>query len=460
MINKNMLALLLAAVLVCLGCAKTNAEDYSLAQINEDMKTLTAAPRPIGSAGEREAASYLQNRFADMGYTVTTQSYTNDAGLTGTNVIAVKPAAGEDADILVISAHHDSVPTSYGASDNASGAAALLAVAENLKDVPTDTELRFISFTDEENGKNGSRYYTASLSEQERARMIGDIQLDMLGGLGSSGITVCTMDGSGNWLSDLITRNTDMPLRAETASDHASFQLSRIPAVLITQNGRGYLYHSAADTADQIDTNQVAEAAKMVLSAVHEVISADTPSYRQTARSQSQDYTYRQTRQNVIYFRSSLSDTEAYIGASGTPDDHWEVSGGNWTDTYDTFRYCMRWFDGETPMNTYYTYRNGFLEKIEIRPEETGYTPEAVQSLIRDMYGEPDSVKTGEDGVTVEGWADEIYSKYISLRLGSPCTVTVSGYSVGLTNVVASYPVEAGEAVIAQEKDAQIVVCL
>ena len=68
----------------------------------------------------------------------------------------------------------------------------------------------------------------------------------------------------------------------------------------------------------------------------------------------------------------------------------------------------MRWFDGETPMNTYYTYRNGFLDKIEIRPEETSYTPEAVQSLIRDMYGEPDSVKTGEDGVTVEGWADEI----------------------------------------------------
>ena len=43
-------------------------------------------------------------------------------------------------------------------------------------------------------------------------------------------------------------------------------------------------------------------------------------------------------------------------------------------------------------------------------------------------------------------------SKYISLRLGSPCTVTVSGYSVGLTNVLASYPVEAGEAVIAQER--------
>ena len=34
----------------------------------------------------------------------------------------------------------------------------------------TDTELRLISFTDEENGKNGSRAYTASLSEEEKDR--------------------------------------------------------------------------------------------------------------------------------------------------------------------------------------------------------------------------------------------------------------------------------------------------
>lgn len=107
-------------------------------------------------------------------------------------------------------------------------------------------------------------------------------------------------------------------------------------------------------------------------------------------------------------------------------------------------------------MPTYYSYRNGYLASIEIRPEESGYTPEEVRSLICGMYAEPDSTKTGEDGVAVEGWADEIYSKYISLRIGSPCTVTVSNYSVGITNVLASYPVEAGEAVITQEKDAQV----
>ena len=133
-------------------------------------------------------------------------------------------APSADADILVFSAHHDSVPTAYGANDNASGVTALLAVAEALKDVPTDTELRFISFTDEENGKNGSRQYTSGLSARERERMIGDIQLDMLGGMGTDGLSVCTMDGETNWLSELLLRKSPgASLAAETASDHAAF---------------------------------------------------------------------------------------------------------------------------------------------------------------------------------------------------------------------------------------------
>lgn len=427
------------------------------AGIKADLEALSSKPRPIGSSSEAEAAQYIQERFREMGYSVTLQSYANEAGAVGTNVIAVQSAATEDADILVISAHHDCVPTAYGANDNASGVAALLAVAEALKDIPTDTELRFISFTDEENGKNGSRAYTEALTETERARMVGDIQLDMLGGLGCDGLVVSTMDGSTNWLSDLLLRkNGDAMLGAETASDHASFQLSEIPAVLVMQNGRGFLYHTIADTAGQIDLETVAAAVNMVTAAVQEVMSPDTASYRQTAREQADGYTYRQTRQNVIYFSSSLSDSEAYIGAAGQPCDHREVTGNGWTDVYDTYRYSMRWFDGETPMNTYYSYRNGFLASIEIRPEETGYTSEAVRNLIHTMYGQPDSVETTDDGITTEGWEDEIYSKYISLNLGSPCTVTVSSYSVGITNVLASYPVENGEAAINDEKDAEV----
>ena len=421
-----------------------------VSQLRADLEALTAAHRPVGSQGEADAVQYLKGRFEEMGYQVTLQPYTDSQGRSGHNVVAVREAASPDADILILSAHHDSVPTAYGANDNASGVAALLYAAQALKDVPTDTQVRFVSFTDEENGKNGSRAYTASLSEEEKDRMIGDIQFDMLGGLGSDGTLVCTMDGEANWVSGLLQeKDPSLERGAETASDHASLQLAGVPSVLLMQNGEGYLYHSAADTADQLDLYAIASAAETAVEAAEEVCSSETPSYRELARAQGEGYTYRQTRQNVIYFSSSRADTEAYIGAAGEPADSWEVSGDGWTDAYETYRYSMRWFDGETPMNTYYQYRNGFLERIAIRPEETGYPPEEVRGLIEAMYGAPEREEGGQ-----VSWADPVYSKYITLSSDEEgCLVSVDNYSLGITNVLASYPVSGGQAGISDPED-------
>ena len=421
-----------------------------ISQLRADLEALTAAHRPVGSQGEADAVQYLKGRFEEMGYQVTLQPYTDSQGRSGHNVVAVKEAASPDADILILSAHHDSVPTAYGANDNASGVAALLYAAQALKDVPTDTQVRFVSFTDEENGKNGSRAYTASLSEEEKDRMIGDIQFDMLGGLGSDGTLVCTMDGEANWVSGLLQeKDPSLERGAETASDHASLQLAGVPSVLLMQNGEGYLYHSAADTADQLDLYAIASAAETAVEAAEEVCSPDTASYRELARAQGEGYTYRQTRQNVIYFSSSRADTEAYIGADGELADSWEVSGDGWTDAYETYRYSMRWFDGETPMNTYYQYRNGFLERIAIRPEETGYPPEEVRGLIEAMYGAPEREEGGQ-----VSWADPVYSKYITLSSDEEgCLVSVDNYSLGITNVLASYPVSGGQAGISDPED-------
>ena len=421
--------------------------------LQADLEALTEAPRPIGSQGERQAVQYLEERFRQMGYEVTLQPYTDGQGRTGSNVIAVKTAPADDADILVLSAHHDSFSTTYGASDNASGVSALLAAAEALEDVPTDTEVRFISFTDEEGGKNGSRFYTDALTQDERDRMIGNIQFDMLGGLGASGAQVCTMDGTANWVSDLLLAyGPSLTLGAQTASDHASFQLAGVPSVLVTQDGQGYLYHSAGDTADTLDVWTIAGAAASVIQAAEEILSPDTPSCRALACAQGEGYTYCQTRQTTIYFGSSLQESQAYIGASGTLAEQWEISGDWWTDTYESYRYSMRWFGREEPLNTYYIYRNGYLDHIEIRPEETGCSAGAVQASLEAMYGAPSS----QNEASVN-WEDPIYSKYLSLSSDdSGCLVTVSNYSLGITNVLVSYPVIHGEAQITDPQDAKV----
>ncbi len=90
-----------------------------------------------------------------------------------------------------------------------------------------------------------------------------------------------------------------------------------------------------------------------------------------------------------------------------------------------------------------------FLERIELRPEETGYTQAQVRAAIEAMYGAPASEEQGRSS-----WADPVYSKYITLSTDEQgALVTVSNYSVGITNVLSSYQVKGGQVQIADPKD-------
>ncbi len=424
----------------------------AMTQLKNDLTELTRNPRPLGSAGEAQAANYLVQRFTSMGYAVTRQEYATEYSGTGTNVIAVRENSG---DILVISAHHDSFPTSFGANDNGSGVAALLQIAQQLAQVETDTELRFISFTDEENGKNGSRYYVESLTDAERDRMVGCLQLDMLGGLGSDGSKVYTTDGSANWLSDLLmTCDNSLTLDAETASDHASFQLAGIPAVMISQNGQGYLYHSAGDTAGSIDLDAVYAAVETAVSTLRRITAADTGSYQTIAKEQAENYVYTQTRKSRILFSASRQDNEAYLGFTGKLVDSWQDSGDFWTDHYEVYQYEMGWFGGDKLMTTRYIYRNDYLENVEILPGENGYTTDQMYALICKTHGQPKDV---DETARAWNWEDELYGKYISLdeQSGHPL-VKVFPFSLGISNILGTYEVLDGQTTIEDPQHAKV----
>lgn len=407
-------------------------------QLQIDLAALSAAPRPMGSAGEQEAAEYLDSRFSEMGYSVILQPCTNEDGQTGTTVIATRQVLAQDADILIFSAHHDSAAGTQGAGDNASGAAVLLAAAEVLRGVPTDTELRFISFTGGGGGV-GAQAYIDSLSQGEKARIIGSIHFDQLGGLGTQGTAAATTDGQGNYLTELLlAQRPSLPLIQASGRSHTAFQLAGVPSVLLTQQGRGYLYHSVADTAGLLSQEDLASAADTAIDAALEVLSSGTGSYRDLAQEQGRSYICRQSRRSPIPFDGSPADAQRATGQAGELWDHREVKSGEVNSTYDTYQYCMYWFGGDTPWNTYYRYRNGTLQAVEIRPAETGGSALQTRALLEDMYAAPAIEEEGS--VT---WQDSVYGRQLILNTSSG-TVTIRKFSPDPAETLAEYPVADG----------------
>ena len=93
------------------------------------------------------------------------------------NVIAERPGPPARR-VAMLGAHLDSVREGPGINDNGSGVASALALAEQLRD---RRSLRFGFWGAEELGLYGSRGYVDSLSEAERRRIAGYINLDMVG---------------------------------------------------------------------------------------------------------------------------------------------------------------------------------------------------------------------------------------------------------------------------------------
>jgi len=94
------------------------------------------------------------------------------------NVIA-DSRGGDPKNVLVIDAHLDAI---YGAGmlDNASGSAAILDIAQQLKNTNTRNKLRFIWFGGEELGLLGSDFYVNTLPATELAKIKFDLDADVL----------------------------------------------------------------------------------------------------------------------------------------------------------------------------------------------------------------------------------------------------------------------------------------
>lgn len=262
---------------------------FDTEQLMADIRTLTApemAGRGLGTPGLDHAAQAIADMFQAAGLkpgNLKEQSYFQEwtqavEGLGEEvklkNVIGYLPGSNPkyQGESVVITAHYDHLGDGWpnareefkghihhGADDNASGVAVMTALARMAaKNWRPERSIVFIAFTAEESGLIGSRYYAEHPMPFSLDKMLGVINLDTVGRLGDSPITVFGTGSASEWVHifrgvgfvtgiDIQSVPNDLG-----TSDQKSFLDKGVPAVQFF----GSLhqdFHSPRDTVDKLD---------------------------------------------------------------------------------------------------------------------------------------------------------------------------------------------------------------
>jgi Peptidase family M28 len=229
-----------------------------------------------------EAARRAVDTFLGLGYQAS-MAPVAVLGATSHNVVADRLGrAQEPRDLVLVTAHLDSVnlaggvgAAAPGADDNASGAAGVLEIGRVLAQHDGAHDLRLILFGGEEQGLFGSSQYVAGLPAAERARIRAVVNMDMVATRNTVDPTVLLEGGAVSQplmgeLADAAATFTSLTVETSLdpfASDHVPFINAAIPAVLTIEgadSANGNI-HTANDTLDHIDFPLALEILRMNL---------------------------------------------------------------------------------------------------------------------------------------------------------------------------------------------------
>jgi len=235
--------------------------------------------RRTGTPGIERARRFLLEAFEESGLQPIDERRlqefepsggSGEPGSRGANILGVVPGRVFSGRFIVVSAHYDHLGMRgsqiyNGADDNASGTAALLALASHFSGNPTDHSLLFVAFDAEEMGLLGARAFVSnpavpldsvvlnvnldmvSRSDAGELYAAGTYHYPFLGELvaevaGRSGVTVLTghdrpsLPPGDDWTS---------------ASDHGPFHDAGIPFLYFGVEDHPD-YHRPTDTVDRI----------------------------------------------------------------------------------------------------------------------------------------------------------------------------------------------------------------
>ena len=234
-------------------------------------------PAPLPNAYlSRESATLLW-RLLDAGPVeaeVNIQGTLTGKPVTVYNTVAELKGTEKPDEVVIIGGHLDSWDLATGATDNGTGSMAVLAAARALvkSGVRPKRTIRFVLFTGEEQGLNGSRAYVAAHKE-EMGKISGILVHDT--GTGKV-LTIGLMHNYGlretmaRVLYPLATDKSiglaEPSLRSEGGSDHVPFDAEGVPASWCIQEVANYEkdHHSQNDTLDRVRWDDLAEGAQVL----------------------------------------------------------------------------------------------------------------------------------------------------------------------------------------------------
>ncbi|WUJ68156.1 M28 family metallopeptidase [Kribbella soli] len=257
----------------------------STTSYQNDLTWLASLPtRHSLSTTFTQAMDFASDRMVALGYQVTRTPITVGAGHSA-DLIGDRAGAGSNRQLVIVTAHLDSIniaggpaAAAPGADDNGSGSAGVLELGRLLSTRLWQHDIRLILFGGEEEGLFGSKQYVAALPPAERSRVRAVLNMDMIGTKNSAaeGVLLEGAPVSSSQIADLSTAAaTYTGLTVETslnpfASDHVPFINAGIPAVLTIEgadSANGHI-HSANDTLNFIDWSLAAEILRMNIAAL------------------------------------------------------------------------------------------------------------------------------------------------------------------------------------------------
>ncbi len=230
---------------------------------------------------EQEIAEQLSFKSVELNADINLTTSTAIDTITVNNVIGVLP--GKDtSQTVILGAHYDHLgkrgnTVYYGADDNASGVAGLLALAEMWtgSHINPPCNILFASWIAEEKGLIGSEYFAGSLNSPQQVKLY--INMDMISRSVSEdtaacqlSIGTCTPDEYLRELARSINSTLVKPFTLDlwdvtghTGSDYASFTAKNIP-VMTYNTGLHNDYHTPRDIPGSADLVKMGNVLKVV----------------------------------------------------------------------------------------------------------------------------------------------------------------------------------------------------